>query len=338
MANKKTNQAELIFDKMQNQDTNLVNQATGVVIKEKGVTIEPPQTDQTTIEELEKEELNFEKALEILGIKLSKDDNKTAILDYSQCVKNFDGILEKDKTKRKIVKESLLDKDNDKTAISAIEDMEKNWNEMREYFKALISFFTNPPSKEIFELTNHNALLNSVYQNFKKFEKDFNDLNLTANMSSKIRGLNDRISELDNFNRQIEDKIEQGLKFYSNFAEEISKTQEEKLNNYIKNTEEITKKMQNLFNSYDKAMGERLKFYKGGSKWLSIISLLLALGCGGLVFFVLLLLSEIDKQSVILEKLGNIEVEQTDKEVKFELPKEARYLKKDDKTFIILNK
>lgn len=341
---KKTNQAQLIFDQMQtdqslkNNDNNaeLVNQATEVVIKENGVIIQKESTEP--VKEAERQEINFEKALEILGIKLSQDENKTAILDYSQCVKNFDSILEKDKVKRKIVKESLLDKDDDKTAISAIDDIEKNWNEMREYFKALISFFTNPPSKEIFELTNHNALINSVYQSLKKFEKDFNDLNLSANMSSKIRGLNDRIAELDNFNQQIEDKIEQGLKFYSNFAEEISKKQEEKLNSYIENTEEITQKMQDLFNSYDKAMSERLKFYKGGSKWLSIISLLLALGCGGLVFFVFMLTSEINKQGVVLNQLGNIGVEQTDKEVKLELPKEAKYIKKDDKTFIILSK
>ena len=96
--------------------------------------------------------------------------------------------------------------------------------------------------------------------------------------------------------------------------------------------------MKDLFNSYDKSMSERLKFYKGGSKWLSIISLLLALGCGGLAFFTLSLSNEISTQGAILKQLGDIGVEQTNKEVKFELPKNARYLKKDDKTYIIIDK
>ena len=343
MSGKRYNQANIIFEEMQNQESseaNLVGKATELVKKENGsaeLAGDVGEQNNKTSENIGEQELNFEKALEILGIKLTQDDHKTAILDYSQCVKNFNNILERDKVKRKIIKESL-DVENNKTTLSAIDDIEKNWDELRDYFKALISFFTNPPSKEIFELTNHNALLNSVYQSFKKFEQDFEDLNLTQNMSSKIRALNDRISELDNFNKQIEAKTEHSFQFYSTFIDELSKNQQEKLSNFIEKTEGIKQKMKDLFNSYDKSMSERLKFYKGGSKWLSIISLLLALGCGGLAFFTLSLSNEISTQGAILKQLGDIGVEQTNKEVKFELPKNARYLKKDDKTYIIIDK
>ena len=78
MPGKRYNQANIIFEEMQNQESseaNLVGKATELVKKENGsAELAGDQNDKTS-ENIGEQELNFEKALEILGIKLTQDDH-----------------------------------------------------------------------------------------------------------------------------------------------------------------------------------------------------------------------------------------------------------------------
>ena len=212
-----------------------------------------------------------------------------------------------------------------------------------------MEFFINPPSKEIFELTNYSALLQSVYQAFKNFSTEFEKLNIDGNFKINADRFRKHIDQIENFEKTINAKLETMAKSYDVFLNNFKERYELLLKNFIGRQEDSLKdfnakladfntKSQNLSKTYDDFLNKKLKFFKGGLYGLIFLCIFLALGAGGLGAFALFQWQEIKSAELISQQIENLEVEVDDKSITFLFSENVKIVDENGSKKVILTK
>ena len=117
-----------------------------------------------------KEELPKEYAdkLATIGISFSnQEDGTRVIVDYSKAVDKFANLLKEVNAILQGIKDAYANDENNRLFVTFADGLQEKVSNLREYFEALISFFINPPSKEMLDLTNFSSLMNKTFNDIK---------------------------------------------------------------------------------------------------------------------------------------------------------------------------
>ena len=269
--------------------------------------------------EVEVKKLN--EALEILGIYYNDEENKRAILDYSKAVNNFKELLRKQTNHYEALKRYASD---DETILIHINNLDKNNAEILDYFESLMSFFINPPSREIFDLLNYSTLLKDVYQSFKEYSKKFNELRIEDQFNLNKTRFEAHLGEIENFEKSVNAKLENTTQMYDDFLNNFTNKQMEKIKNF-------NEKSSQLARSYDDFLNKNLKFFQGGVKGLVFLNVAVAIGLGILVALCFVKYNELNDLATISNQLDNISVIQNDKSFIFEFPNDIKIIDNTEK-------
>lgn len=281
------------------------------------------------IENLAKVEAQkLEEAMATLGIYFDDQENKKAILNYSRAVANFRELIENQKSHYEALARYEAD---DEIAQKHIEKLHENLNKISNYFESLISFFVSPPSKEVFELTNHAILLKSVYQSFKDFSIKFEELRIDDQFErNKVKFLG-HINNIENFESSINSRLESMSNGYEKFLNSFVEKQTTQLNSF-------NERSRNLAKGYDDFLQKNLKFFKGGVWVLVILNVALALGLGILVALCIIKFNELDDLTAFSDQLDRVSVSQDDKSLTFSFPNETKIIEENGVKKVIITK
>lgn len=276
--------------------------------------------DQNQISELEKN-------LQSLGL-LIKEDNKRAILDYSKVVNDFKELLEKQQNSYN----AILNYANKNEVIKVhIKDLSENLNQISNYFEALMSFFTNPPTKEILELTNHALIIKNVYENFKKFSNDFASLHFNEQLENLGKDFSNHIAQIEKYRSLVEIKLENMTQLYDEFLTKFLNKQKSQLDDF-------NEKSKNLAKNYDDFLHKNLKFFKGGIYGLVILNIALAISLGILGVYCFIKGDELDKLIAVGNQFGEISVNENEKSINLDFPINAKFVDNGNRKRVILKK
>lgn len=277
-----------------------------------------------SIQEIKK----FKEALKILGLYIRDDDSKRAILDYSKVVSNFKKLLEQQQNSYSSI--ATYAKDNE-VILAHIADLNKNLQKISEYFEALMSFFINPPSKEIFELTNHALIIKNVYESFKDFSDKFDALHINEQFDTIGKDFSKHISKIKLYQDNIEAKLENMAKTYDDFLNEFLNKQTKQLDNF-------NNKSLGLAKTYDDFLHKNLKFFKGGTWSLIILNIALAITLGALGVYCSFKSNELNKLLAIGEQFAEISIKIDEKSINLDFPENAKFIESGNTKRIILKK
>ena len=118
-----------------------------------------------------KEELPKEYAdkLATIGISFSnQEDGTRVIVDYSKAVDKFANLLKEVNAILQGIKDAYANDESNRLFVTFADGLQEKVSNLREYFEALISFFINPPSKEMLDLTNFSSLMNKTFNEIMK--------------------------------------------------------------------------------------------------------------------------------------------------------------------------
>lgn len=275
----------------------------------------------------QKEELlKIEEAFRSLGI-IVNDENKRVILDYTKTISNFRKLLDEQKNHYTSLQSYIPDNDVVK---AHIQDLDKNWEKISSYFEALMSFFINPPSKEIFELTNHALLLKNVYNSFKEFSEKFEKLHIKDQFDGIKVDFEGNLKVVKDFQNKLENNLENMAKTYDEFLSNFLKKQTKELNKFNDKSQELAK-------SYDDFLHKNLKFFKGGTWSLIILNIALAIGLGALVAVCFVKSNELENLIAVGKKFAEISViKQDENSITLNFPLDAEIINNDDEKKVIL--
>ena len=289
------------------------------VVKEQAKQVVTKKTQPQMDEKIQVEVKKLEEALSTLGIYYNDEENKKAILDYSKAVSNFKTMLEKQKRHYEALKQY---ENQDETALAHIENLDKSWVEISNYFESLMSFFINPPSREIFDLLNYSTLLKDVYQSFKDYSKKLNELRIGDQFDLNKNRFEAHLAEIENFEKSVNAKLENTTQIYDNFLNNFTNKQMEKIKNFNEKSAELVK-------SYDDFLNKKLKFVKGGVYGLVCLNIVFAIVLGILVALCFVKYNELNDLAFISKQLDSVRVIGNEEEFIFEFPNSVKIV--DDK-------
>lgn len=236
------------------------------LIKSESKNKEPVKEDKEVIVE----QKSTEESLKNLGIVFEDDNTKKDILNYSKSVLAFRKLLDEQTNLYSSIAEYQK---NDELVVQQVTKLDEKNKEIRSYFESLMSFFTNPPTKEEFELINHSLLLNNVYKSFKDFSDSFENLNMKEQFEANKQIFENSLKQLENFSNTIENKLEITAKKYDDFLTNFITKQTDEINKYNEKSKELSE-------VYNDSLRKNIKFMKGGTAGLLITNTLLAIVLG----------------------------------------------------------
>lgn len=271
------------------------------------------------------EQTKFEDALKILGFSI-ENENKKAILNYSQAVGNFRDLLNQTKKHYSALATYFED---DNSVQAHIKDLDKDWQEISQYFETLMSFFINPPSKEIFELCNHGILIESVYKNFSKYSNQIESLKINEQLSGVKKDFETHIKVVKDFQSVVESNLENMSKTYDEFLTGFLNKQTKEIENFNKKSFELSK-------TYDDFLQKNLKFFKGGTWSLIILNIALAIVLGILGAYVFVKQDELKNITAVAEQFAEVKVDK--KSLTLNFPQNAQIIDNGEIKQVILKK
>ena len=210
-----------------------------------------------------KEELPKEYAdkLATIGISFSnQEDGTRVIVDYSKAVDKFANLLKEVNAILQGIKDAYANDESNRLFVTFADGLQEKVANLREYFEALISFFINPPSKEMLDLTNFSSLMNKTFNDIKS-------INIQEELDNCIKVIKEKSQELTQHNKEFADSserlfkenVENRLVSYKKRVENLEfqamlEDSEKILNDQLKQidnfSESLRAKLQNLADTY----------------------------------------------------------------------------------------
>lgn len=197
-----------------------------------------------------------------LGITFaSQEDGTRVIVDYSKAVEKFTNLLKEVSGILQGIRDAYANDENNKLFVTFADGLQEKIINLKEYFEALISFFINPPSKEMLDLTNFSSLMNKTFNEIKSIniEKELeNCVNAIKDKTEQIKSdseklfkeniesrlvtykkrveniefgkmledseviLNDQLKQIDNFSQSLKEKLQTLGDTYLEFAKDLN--------------------------------------------------------------------------------------------------------------------
>lgn len=272
-----------------------------------------------------KEKLKLEESFKALGIEIN-DENKRIVLDYSRTISNFKKLLDAQKNNYVSLKNYMPDNE---VVTALINELNKNWEEISKYFETLMSFFINPPSKEIFELTNHALLLKNIYNSLKEFSEDFAKLHIEEQFNGIKNDFEQNLKTINEYQNKLAARLENMAQTYDEFLNKFLDKQTNELDNFNKKSAELAK-------SYDDFLHKNLKFFKGGTWSLIILNIALAISLGVLTAICFIKNNELNSLIEVGKKFAEISVKQDEQSITLNFPLDAKFISDNNEKKVIL--
>lgn len=272
-----------------------------------------------------KEKLKLEESFKALGIEIN-DENKRIVLDYSRTISNFKKLLDAQKNNYVSLKNYMPDNE---VVTALINELNKNWEEISKYFETLMSFFINPPSKEIFELTNHALLLKNIYNSLKEFSEDFAKLHIEEQFNGIKNDFEQNLKTINEYQNKLAARLENMAQTYDEFLNKFLDKQTNELDNFNKKSAELAK-------SYDDFLHKNLKFFKGGTWSLIILNIALAISLGVLTTICFIKNNELNSLIEVGKKFAEISVKQDEQSITLNFPLDAKFISDNNEKKVIL--
>lgn len=169
------------------------------------------------------------KAFKQAGIEISSsDEHRKDIIDYSKFMKELNHYFAMQTNACEGLKKQYESKDG--VVVENAIALNNNNNKIKELFNLVLTFFTNPPSKEFLDLANHSALFQKLYTDYKKFSNQAANLRLNEMAKEHKEIFEKHIEEVERFEVKINDRLEHVAAKYKSFAENMLNTLNEQLN------------------------------------------------------------------------------------------------------------
>ena len=270
-------------------------------------------------------QLDLERQFSDLGIVLS-DDNKKVVLDYSKAISNFKKLLDAQRNNYISLKNYMPDNE---VVTALINELNKNWEEISKYFETLMSFFINPPSKELFELTNNALLLKNIYNSLKEFSEDFAKLHIEEQFNGVKNDFEQNLETINEYQNKLAARLENMAQTYDEFLNKFLDKQTNELSNFNKKSAELAK-------SYDDFLHKNLKFFKGGTWSLIILNIALAISLGILTAICFIKNNELNSLIEVGKKFAEISVKQDEQSITLNFPLDAQFISANNEKKVIL--
>lgn len=208
-------------------------------------------TCQEHTQELPQEYVN---KLANLGITFAnQEDGTRVIVDYSKAVDKFTNSLKEVSGILQGIRDAYANDENNKLFVTFADGLQEKISNLKEYFEALISFFINPPTKEMLDLTNFSSLMNKTFNEIKSIniENELeNCVNIIKNKTEQIHNESEKL-----FKEKIESRLVSYKKRVENIEfEKMLADNETILNDQLKQIDNFTQglsaKLQNLGDTY----------------------------------------------------------------------------------------
>ena len=270
-------------------------------------------------------QLDLERQFSDLGIVLS-DDNKKVVLDYSKAISNFKKLLDAQRNNYISLKNYMPDNE---VVTALINELNKNWEEISKYFETLMSFFINPPSKELFELTNNALLLKNIYNSLKEFSEDFAKLHIEEQFNGVKNDFEQNLETINEYQNKLAARLENMAQTYDEFLNKFLDKQTNELSNFNKKSAELAK-------SYDDFLHKNLKFFKEGTWSLIILNIALAISLGILTAICFIKNNELNSLIEVGKKFAEISVKQDEQSITLNFPLDAQFISANNEKKVIL--
>lgn len=272
-----------------------------------------------------------------LGIIIDNSKSQKDILNFTKTIDNFKNLIN---TQKNILNDipSYVSKNDMMEAFS--KDSKKNIDEISEFFDIFMDFFSNPPSKEAFELINYSTIINKALIDFNSYGEELKNIN--EKISNRIEKLHldeqfdkneqifkDSLNKLENFSKTTETKINTLSEKYQTFLNNLFETQKNQIDNIGKESNKVIK-------SYNDFLNKNVKSLKGGYWTLFLVNIVLSIVLGVLVALVFSQKKELDSFISISNKLDNVKLTQKGNKIFFEFPQNIKVVDKNNVKLVIL--